>query len=348
MTIGLYMHNFRSYLDNYFTIQNGINFICGPNGSGKTNMMEAISLLAPGRGLRGTRLAEMSRYSTNSWQISFSIKDCLSCIQETPISINYENGKKLIRYNDSKLASSEILEIIGISWLTPQIMFSFWKDSKVRRNFIDRITSNCTATHLYYCHRYEQVKLEYSRLLSSKSDDEAAYHAIEQLLISHGTKIISNRQKMVKEINELISGLPWFSKCSVKVSDGIANSTNEKWMQSLQQARRSNITMFPGPHRAEVDLLLGDISGHDCSTGEQQLLIIILLLSSFLLLKQDTKILILDDIFAHLDLKNRGIISSLLEEICPTYTLITHHDRLANHWSIIDLTCEPGLITAAQ
>ena len=306
--------NFRSYSSARFEFNPGVNFICAPNGSGKTNLLEAVSLLSPGRGLRKANSAEMIKKGNDFFSISAQLLD-------NSLTINYFAGQKSFSWNGGKISGLELIEEIGIFWLTPQIIFNFWKEPKVRRDFIDRIVANFIPNHLYHCAKYESIRSNRKKLIRSGYQNKAAYESIEKILAEEGINIIKNRKKVIEQLNEHMNEYKVFligaaEECSLE-------DLRSNWLMDLEKSRFEQKGKF-GTHNTNIVIEKDDLISSQASTGQQHMMIINLVLISFIQLKQQFRILLLDDILSHLDPQNQSKTLNYINSQTPdAYVLIS-------------------------
>ena len=332
MTLIIYLDNFRSHESASFTLNPGINLIHGPNGSGKTSIVEALSLLMPGTGLRKAKSSEMIRYGSDYWSILIGLND-------NKIKISYLNNTKQVLWNGGKVSSQELLEGIGIGWLTPQMMFSFWKETRSRRHMLDRITSTHFPSYSYHYLYYEKLRSSRNKLLHNGSNDKNAYQALENLMVLHGIEIMKSRKEVIRKLNmqsDYNLDISLYGELEVALEDLVSKHGDEAglkelrlhWLQKLASSRNTDSTNI-GPHRTDLRVKYKGFDGLHASTGEQNTIIISLLIRSFEILEQSTKILLLDDIFSHLDEHNRNIFLELIDaKLSEYYVCITDVNKL--------------------
>jgi len=258
MSFSIFLKNFRSYTTAHFDLKRGINFISAPNGRGKTNLLEAVSLLSPGRGLKKANAPEMVNKEANFFSISVKFDSIISLYEELRsidsnnlLNINYFGDNKQFSWNGGKISGTELIEEIGVFWLTPEIVFNFWKEPKVRRDFFDRIVANFIPSHLYNCAKYEKVRLNRNKLIKSGCFNELAYQAMEKIMIEEGMMMIQNRQKIANMLNKQQEEMIWSndkekiasrkSKYRIRCAGFTENTPQEflkeKWKKDLEENR---------------------------------------------------------------------------------------------------------------
>ena len=219
--------DFRSYREATLVCAKEPVVLCGANGAGKTNLLEALSLFAPGRGLRGAPLGDFARQPANSvdatadapgWSVSAVVvtpdgdRDLGTGIL-APGGAPSENGKqgagsgnrerRVMRIDGAtargQAAFSEILRVV---WLTPQ-MDSLFRDSlSTRRRFLDRLVASFDPEHVSRSYAYDHALRERARLLKAGSGDDSWLAALEETMAGHGIAIAAARRDLVARLNQ--------------------------------------------------------------------------------------------------------------------------------------------------
>ena len=310
--------NFRSYKSAEVEFSNLSAIIFGKNGVGKTNLLEAISLLYSGKGLRKANFSEMTKIPENdSWKIEALCKQDNNLFEiET-----FSNGQGREVYLDGKKTSQQSLgNYLKMVWFLPPMDRIWLEGSKDRRKFLDRMVFSIDTNHAKDCRQYEKLLRERNRLLKDKITDESWYIAIEKQMANVGYNIDISRRRFIETLNRnlkeesiyfpaiklFLPSEPWESE------DKLMTEYSENRRKDLL-AGRTNV----GPHSTDIKgfYIEKDIETKYCSTGEQKLSIISILLANARLIKEKigiNPILILDEITAHLDEKKREY---LFEEI---------------------------------
>jgi DNA replication and repair protein RecF len=298
--------------------------IYGANGVGKTNILEAVSLLSPGRGVRRAAAADMVRKPENlGWKIKAVIRlnDHISEIETWS-----ENGSaRQVRIDDKAVTQLALGKIVRVLWLIPA-MDRLWTDAaEGRRRFLDRMTLSFDSDHAENVLIYEKAMRERNRLLKNQIRDEHWYKVIESQMAKAAVKIWASRYETLKLVDE---AQEWsetlFPSATLKLinaEDVEVPSNSEDLAELLSQYRKRDIVAgrtLLGPHRDDLYgiFLTKNIPAKDSSTGEQKALLISLILANCRALKRQTGItplLLLDEVSAHLDAGRR---STLYDEIC--------------------------------
>ena len=309
--VKLKLLNFRSYKNAEVEFSNLPVVIFGKNGVGKTNLLEAISLLYSGKGLRKANFSEMTKIPGNdSWKIEALCKKDNNLFEiET-----FSSGQGREVYVDEKKTSQQSLgNYLKMVWFLPPMDRVWMEGSKDRRKFLDRMVFSVNINHSKDCRQYEKLLRERNRLLKDKIYDESWYVAIESQMASIGYNIDLSRRRFIESLNRILkeesvyfpaiklflSSEPWENQ------DKLMNEYSENRRKDLLTGRTNT-----GPHSTDLKgiYIEKDIDTKYCSTGEQKLSIISILLANARLIREKASIkpiLILDEITAHLDEKKR-------------------------------------------
>lgn len=294
--------------------------ITGSNGIGKTNILEAISLLTPSKGLRGAKIADLNNQSKpdNIWKITANINSIYGP-KELVTQRNIKPGKKtesrLVQIDGQTIKKkSEITELLNIVWLTPPMQQLFIGSSSGRRSFFDQIVSNFFPQHITHLGRYERSTRERLKLLKTKQNDPHWLSSLEQNMFDEASKISHARVETInllsKAIKENDSPFPKAEICLIK--EPISDSYLEllKKNRALDAASgRTNL----GPHLFDLEVIFKnkDMPAKFCSTGEQKALLLNLIIAQVYALIEKNRIipiLLFDEIISHLDAKNRSLL----------------------------------------
>jgi DNA replication and repair protein RecF len=318
--------DFRSYkhLDAPLTAAPVVLF--GANGAGKTNLLEAISFLSPGRGLRRAKVDEVTRRDNGAAAPAWGVTAQLGGL-DIPVKLAVGQlpeypRRRHIRIDDKAASGTELAHYMTMMWLTPAQDRLFVGPSSDRRKFLDRFTLVHTPSHGFASLRYEKLRSERNRLLSEGVNDAFWYDALETDMAEHGAKIAMARAKTVNLLIAELSDWPdsAFPRASLAL-DGAAEihaqngwdetEINQFICQSLSDGRgldmRAGRTLS-GVHRSDFKITHVDknMPAADCSTGEQKALLISLILAHARAQAEQSPILLLDEVAAHLDRDRRA------------------------------------------
>ncbi|GAA4644372.1 DNA replication/repair protein RecF [Pontixanthobacter gangjinensis] len=301
------------------------NLLVGENGAGKTNVLEAISLLAPGRGLRRAALAEMAGNDGNG---GFSIGTSLSTAPGAePVRLaTYTEatrpGRRLVRINGSDASAIGLSEWVALGWLTPAMDRLFTDSAGARRRFVDRMALALDPQHARYATRYEAALRERNRLLSDEREPEAAWlDGVEAHLAEYGAALSAGRANLISQVMAELAMLPAepFARPALSYASG-GPIMQEELAEALRDNRRrdraASRTLI-GPHRDEllVTMEIKHVAASTCSTGEQKaMLIAIILAHANIAARGRPNLLLLDEVAAHLDPVRRDALFERLRD----------------------------------
>ena len=344
----IHLENFRSYKKINLKIENNkFIVLTGKNGTGKTNLLEAISFLSPGKGFKNCRLDEVINTNTNLNQCSifFVIENGN---EKNEIGISFANEstgnrtqcRKIIYLNGKKLKKkSDLPTLVSLIWLIPEMDIFFRTNSLFRRKFVDRCIFNLKPEYLDYLRIYEKNLKERNKILKDLSEKNFFYiegkniekdlwlKKIEEILVNEGLKIFQERIKFSNDFNALSNNSMNFPKTQIFLTGKIEkflvsqdiDSVKKIYLQKLHKSRKidsikGSISYGPNKSDLKVIFLKKRLLAEKCSTGEQKIILISLIVQFCKLMnnKKNFPILLLDEIVAHLDNKVR---SSLFEEL---------------------------------
>lgn len=319
------LSHFRNHEESMLDGSARFNLLIGENGAGKTNVLEALSLFAPGRGLRRAPLVDMAmKPAPGTDQASeiggFAVSALLDCGDGSdPVRLGTgargdKPGRRLVQINGADSSAMALGEWLAISWLTPAMDGLFTDSAGVRRRYLDRLTLALDPGHAQRATRYETALRERNRLLDGDADPDPAWmDAIEAQLAEHGATLCAGRVMLVERLNQALETLPDqpFARPVLSyVSGGPTNEADlaDDLRRNRQRDRAARRTLS-GPHRDELNVAMAGkgLPASACSTGEQKaMLIAITLAHARLAARGRPGILLLDEVAAHLDPIRRG------------------------------------------
>lgn len=352
--------NFRNHGDlSVETTAHSQNIVVtGPNGSGKTSLLEAISLLVPGRGLRQCALAEIKRRSSTaetpaaSWAVAANLRNPWGTFSIGTGSDPNKNAtdKRAVHIEGMPVrGQARLAEHVAMAWLTPDMDRILSDGPSARRKLIDRLAYSFDPAHNGRVHRYEKAMRERLRLLREGIRDPAWLEGLENDMAQTGVAIAAARLHLLADlqnrIDETQSAFPRAllaieGTVETRIEASPALLVEDRLRRDLAQSRNDDAatgTCSVGPHRSDLTVIHAThrSPAGQCSTGEQKALLIAIMLAYLRTLTKHrgfTPIFLLDDVAAHLDEKRR---SALFEEIqtIGAQTWITGTD--AAHFSPI-------------
>ncbi|MCD2323185.1 DNA replication/repair protein RecF [Sphingomonas sp. IC-56] len=308
----LVLTDFRNHADAVLAPGTGFVVLTGENGAGKTNILEAVSLLAPGRGLRRAPLSEMARQGGSG---GFGVAASLGDVEIGTGTQSAAPERRLVRVNGAAAAATVLAEWLTVLWLTPAMDRLFMEGPGERRRFLDRLTLALAPGHAHESTRYEAAMRQRNRLLADDTPPDPNWlAALEARMAEHGAAIQRERESAVTLLRDRLAAEPE----SVFARAGLAleGCTGDAYTlaRDLRDNRRRDAAAgraLAGPHRS--DLLVTHVSKDQpaqlCSTGEQKALLLGLVLAHAELVADRVgraPILLLDEVAAHLDPSRRA------------------------------------------
>jgi DNA replication and repair protein RecF len=304
----LSLSNFRSYEDATLAAGFGLIVLTGENGAGKTNILEALSLLSPGRGLRGAALSEMARQpGPGNFAIAARLANDVDIGTGTVPSAP---ERRNVRINGAAASANAMAEWLAFLWLTPAMDRLFTDSPGGRRRFLDRLVLAIEPAHASHSARYEAAMRSRNKLLAEpERADPSWLDALEAQMAEHGAAIMEARQRTIDGLGGWLNRQPEgpFARAAVAIEQGGDLAALRSFRARDAAAGRT----LNGPHRA--DLLVRHIDKDQpadrCSTGEQKALLLNITLAHADLVAAQRgmrPILLLDEVAAHLDPSRRA------------------------------------------
>ncbi len=316
----LSLTDFRSYASADIAVGPGPVAITGANGAGKTNLLEAISLFAPGRGLRGAALAEMARDGgAGGWAVAVRLEGAGEAELGTG-AVAGQPERRVARANGAPVAVGALGERLALSWLTPAMDRLLADSASARRRFLDRLTLALVPGHGRNATRYEAAMRERTRLLTGeRAADPAWLASLERAMGEHGATLAAARADTVAAL------APWLDATeapfpAARLALGDPGTGAEQLAHELGRRRALDTAAGRatfGPHRAELTVthVPSGQPAPRASTGEQKALLIGILLAHAALVAERRgarPILLLDEVAAHLDAGRRAALFARL------------------------------------
>ena len=328
----LRLTDFRSYDRLDLDLRPGPVVLFGANGAGKTNLMEAVSLLSPGRGLRGAGLDALARVEDGRTARAFGINAELADGTRLSVGQLPDNPRRrVVRINRTNATAAQLAEILTVQWLTPAQDRLFTGPESDRRKFLDRLALAFEPSHGVASLRYEKARAERNRLLSDNVSDAFWYDALETDMAACGAQIAKNRVDTVERLREALderSGSA-FPQSLIDIEgtveqmflDGaFVDDAEADFRERLSETRaldRRAGRSLTGPHRTELRVThrAKHMPAGLCSTGEQKALLIGLVLAHARAQVTRSPILLLDEVAAHLDETRRAALADELVDL---------------------------------
>ncbi|SDG09640.1 DNA replication/repair protein RecF [Thalassobaculum litoreum] len=313
---------FRNHAATSLEIDRPVAVLTGANGSGKTNLLEALSFLSPGRGMRRARLSEIDRVGDSGpWAVSASITGKLGDARVgTGRDAAAEGERRIVRVDGAPARSQSALgDHLTVSWLTPAMDRLFTEGASGRRRFLDRLVYAFDGEHAGRVNGYEHAWRERNRLIKDGRREAAWYAALEETLAETGVAIAAARAALIARLNRICAA----TRDPFPAAELALDGEIDRWLvgtPALEVEDRLRATLAAarfgpqeaeGPHRSDLAVThVGKaMPAAQCSTGEQKALLVGIVLAHARLQAIDehaAPILLLDEVAAHLDDRRRA------------------------------------------
>lgn len=291
------------------------NLLIGDNGAGKTNVLEAISLFAPGRGLRRASLADMpAQAGGGGFAVSAELATPAGPVRlGTGVSPD-RPGRRVVQVNQAEAPAVRLGEWLGIGWLTPAMDRLFAEGASARRRFLDRLVLALEPVHARTAARLDAALRERNRLLADAAEPDPQWlDAIEAQIAEAGAAVAQARARLVTRLDAALAALPDapFARPALVYQPGGPTEADALAAALAQSRRRDRAAQrtLTGPHRDELAVTMASKGqpAAECSTGEQKAMLIAITLAHAAMAGdaagqgERPRLLLLDEVAAHLD-----------------------------------------------
>ena len=342
----LALTDFRNYAALTWRPAAQIVVIHGPNGSGKTNLLEAISLLVPGRGLRGARIADLARRgASGKWAVAgrFETPSGPADIGTGTLPEGPAERRAFRLDGAPPRSQAELAARVSAVWLTPQMDRLFQEGASGRRRFLDRLVYAVEPSHAREVSAYESATAQRNRLLAESRADAAWIGGLEDAMARHSVAATAARLALVERLNATLAegAIGGFPRARLGLLCAIADRlqqapalTVESWLRECLIANRAADkaagSASLGAHRADMALADAEtgVAAADASTGQQKALLIAVVLGHAALLgavRGFAPLLLLDEPAVHLDESRRATLFDALRAT-PAQAFLTGTD----------------------
>ena len=307
------LENFRNHAATSLSETAHFNLLVGENGAGKTNLLEALSLLGPGRGLRRANLGDLARRpAPGDAPLPFAIGASLSEAGTVSARLGTYTeagnpGRRLVRVNSAAASAASLAEWLALSWLTPAMDGLFTDSAGARRRFMDRMALAIAPDHARRVSALETALRERGRLLENGGDPRWM-DALEAQAAEHGAAVATTRAELVARLADELSALPPepFARPALTYCPGgpLDEGSLRAELARNRQRDRAAGRALTGPQRDELEVVMASTrqSAASCSTGEQKAMLIAITLAHGILASAGRpSVLLLDEVAAHLD-----------------------------------------------
>lgn len=341
----LTLTGFRSYESLRLSLDGRPVVLTGANGAGKTNLLEAVSYLVPGRGLRGASLERVVRLGASGWAVAATVSRPDGAVE---IGTGYalgDAGRTVRIERETARSVAALAEIVRALWLTPAMDGLFAGPAADRRRFLDRLVMTLDPTHAARAADFDRAMRQRNRLLEEPRPDPRWLDGVEAQMAALGGAIAVGRADAVARLADVLAtrdggvfplpGLRLDGPLEAEATTRPAVDIEADYARRLAAARREDAAAgrtLAGPHRSDLAVThtARDMPAALASTGEQKGLLIALVLAHARLVAAASggvaPLLLLDEIAAHLDdMRRAALFAELLDLGAQTW--MTGTDR---------------------
>jgi DNA replication and repair protein RecF len=336
----LSLTHFRNYRTASIQTNGDMVALVGPNGAGKTNCLEAISFLAPGRGLRRARLEDVAdNQGDGSWAVAAEVEGALGLATlgtgiEAPLDEAASATRRCRIDRESVSSAANFGDHLRMVWLTPAMDGLFLGAASERRRFFDRLVLAIDSEHSSRVSALERSLRSRNRLLEVRNFDDHWCEAIERETAELAVAVAATRGETVTKLATMLrarGAASAFPSAEIALDGWMENallsepatSVEDRYRDVLRESRARDAAAgrtLDGPHLTDLQVVYAPktIPARDASTGEQKALLIGLVLAHAALVAETTGIvplLLLDEVVAHLDPSRRTALFAELAKL---------------------------------
>jgi DNA replication and repair protein RecF len=321
--VGLTLTAFRNFASLRLELEPTSCVLTGSNGAGKTNLLEALSLLAPGRGLRRAPLKEIGRAGDGPFAVhgTFLTPDGLV---EVGTGLDRDTERRVVHVDGTaRSGPAALADVTGAVWLTPAMDRLFVDGTSSRRRLLDRLVQAGDPAYARQLALYEHLVRERSRLLRDGRTDPVWLAGLERRAAAAGVAVAAARLEVTSELDaRLGEAHSPFPSCALAVKGEVeadlvafpALEVEDRFARRLARSREDDAAAGGarhGPHRSDLDIIDVELAAPAArvSTGRQKALLVGLVLAECRLFRDRTgrlPLLLLDEVGAHLDRRRRA------------------------------------------
>jgi DNA replication and repair protein RecF len=328
----LFLHHFRNHRACDIVTDAPLIILAGANGAGKTNILEAVSLLSPGRGFRSALPSQQrQRDGETEWVVRAEVTSSNTAVTIATGSTATE--KRLIKINGEVAPrQQDLLEILDVLWFLPTMSHLFQESGSAQRNYLDRMVYGFDREHASRLHAYAHYVRERRKLLSAPSPQTAWLESIERSIAEYSVAIAYARNDTIARLTQAMGQVDAVFPHATLNAKGTAEDVLQYGMAALeveahvaellaaarpQDRQRGRCSV--GAHKTQLHVTFAQnaMPAAHCSTGEQKALLLSLLLAQMVAQHQwngRLPIILLDEIVAHLDAQRRDALFSVLRD----------------------------------
>ena len=305
--------------------------LLGANGIGKTNVLEALSMLAPGRGLRGAAFDDMRFERRLGWTVGSDIATPEGLVRA---GVGWRDGARRVRIDGADGKMDDMAHMLPQLWLTPSMDRLFVDGASGRRKFFDRFAQSLDASLTKSLGAYEKAMRERNRLLQDNGGAQNGWlDGLEEAMALNGVAIAAARLTALDALAGGLAAIPEaaFPRAEIALLGTLEASlrtqsaleAEDQFRRHLAAARALDAAAgrcLDGPHRSDLQVHYAakNMPAADCSTGEQKALLVGLILAQAHCVAAQrgaVPILLLDEVAAHLDATRRAALAEILHAL---------------------------------
>ena len=333
------LENFRNFDQYKINLDKNCNILFGNNGSGKTNILESISLFEKGNGFRKDKINNLVNYKSkiNIFKILGSFINNHNEINLLLFNqINNNKTKKILSVNNSTSRDSikYFEDMFSIISFLPEMERLFLTSPSIRRNFLDQLIYGVDKSYLKTLSEYKKKVFERYNILKNKIFDKEWIKKIENDIVDLGILIYMQRYNHLKKLNSFLKFSQKLNKTlyqiELKISDKLFNDLEEPndklkdiFLNELKKSRNFDLIVGGsrvGPHKSDIMgiNLLSNLNINQFSTGQQKTVVLLIIIAQCkCLLKAMNKnpIILFDEVCSHLDNDNRSLLLEIIESL---------------------------------
>ena len=341
----LLLKNYRNIDDTYLNLDPNLNIFIGNNGQGKTNLLEAVYLMATTESHRTNRDNELIQWDKESALVQLKL---IKSDYNLTISYKIEGRNKQIKINKNPLEKiSDLVGNLNVILFSPEDLKIVKGSPSNRRKFLDLEISQVNPYYYHLLKEYDHILRQRNNLLKkmynkSKRDIDLL-EVWDDKLAENGAKIIDKRLKVLNKLKilarlaqrKLTSGQENLNikyDCTLNIDkNNDKNEINKIFLNKLKRDREDEFERgytLSGPHRDDLILKINKMNVRKYgSQGQQRTVALALKLAELEFMKSESgeyPVLLLDDVFSELDKNRRNTLLSIIND--KIQTLITTTD----------------------
>jgi DNA replication and repair protein RecF len=306
--------------------------LVGENGAGKTNLLEAVSLLGAGQGLRGRDYAELARKGgSGGWAVAATVMSLEGVVEIGTgfgLSGPSEGSGRTARIAGKDRSAGALAHYVQLVWVIPEMDGLFTGPASERRRFLDRLMLAIDPKMSGPRGRYDRAMRQRNRLFQLREGSPSLFAGLEEQMAEAGVAIAAARLDAVARLSALIEATheargpgPFpYARLSLEgtlesaLAERPAVEVEDDYVSLLSETRERDRLAgrsLAGPHLSDLLVVHGphNAPAGDCSSGEQKALLLGLVLAKARLIRElsgAAPLVLLDEVAAHLDQARRG------------------------------------------